>query len=107
MITNLAAALEQPEMYPGQHLDRQLLQVFLNGFGQEAGVEDLACKLTQHFADQGTTPPPLYDQLLAEVTTQFEQCSLMTVNYHLVDILDFYASSPFLANLLTKIPESK
>ncbi|XP_071536976.1 ubiquitin conjugation factor E4 A [Panulirus ornatus] len=105
VITNLATALEQPELYRGQHPDRQLVQVFLTGFGQEAAVEDLAIKLTQHLAGQGTAPPALFDQLLAEVTTQLGQCCLMTVNYHLVDILDFYASSPYLATLITKTPE--
>ncbi|XP_042225392.1 ubiquitin conjugation factor E4 A-like isoform X2 [Homarus americanus] len=105
VITNLATALEQPELYRGQHPDRQFLQILLRGLGQEAAVDDLTCKLIHHLVEQGMTPPPLFDQLITEVAKQLEQCSLMTVNYQLVNILDFYAASPYLATLLTKIPK--
>lgn len=105
VITNLATALEQPELYRGQYPDRQLRQILLKGLGQESAVEDLASNLIEHLADQGATPPLLFEQLIVDITKQLEQCSLMTVNYQLVNILDFYAASPFLANLIIKTPE--
>lgn len=105
VITNLATALEQPELYRGQYPDRQLCQILLKELGQKSAVEELAYELIKHLDEQGTTPPPLFDQLIDDVTKQLDQSSLMAVDYHLVDIIEFYASSPYLANILVRTPE--
>lgn len=105
VITNLATALEQPELYGGQQPDRQLIDVLLRGLGREAAVEDLTQKLLNHLADQGTPVPPLFDEVIVNITKKLMHCSLMTVDYQLVDVLDFYASCPHIAEILTKTPD--
>lgn len=94
-------------MYGGQQPDRQLIDVLLRGLGREAAVEDLTQKLLNHLVDQGTPVPPLFDEVIVNITKKLMHCSLMTVDYQLVDVLDFYASCPHIAEILTKTPDSK
>lgn len=44
-------------------------------------------------------------QVLVESKNRLESCSLMGVDWGMVDIIDFYASSSFLAPLLVTLPK--
>lgn len=108
VVTNLATALEQPELYPSQEIDKQVLRVLQHGLGQEDAVEELTRNLVSHISNEGATVPPrVFEQLLADVSTQLGSCSLMAVDFHLIEVLEFYATLPLLAPLLTRIPEGK
>uniref|UniRef100_A0A0P4VWG4 Ubiquitin conjugation factor E4 A n=1 Tax=Scylla olivacea TaxID=85551 RepID=A0A0P4VWG4_SCYOL len=105
VVTNLATALEQPELYPSQKVEQQMLRVLQQGLGREGAVEDLARNLVTHISkERAAAPPRVFEQLLAEVTTKLGSCSLMAVDFSLIEILEFYATLPLLAPLLTRIP---
>ena len=107
-MTNLATALEQPELYPSQDINQQVLRVLHQGLGREDAVGELTRSLVNHMSNEGATiPPRVFEQLLVKFTTQLGSCSLMTVDFYLFEILEFYASLPLLAPLLTRIPEGK
>lgn len=106
VVTNLATALEQPELYPNQDVEKQVLRVLQQGLCRDDAVEELAHNLINHISNEGATAPPrVFEQLLADVTTQLGSCSLMAVDFHLLEVLEFYVTLPLLAPLLTRIPK--
>ncbi|KAK7069887.1 hypothetical protein SK128_024923, partial [Halocaridina rubra] len=105
VIDNLTTALAQPELYGGQDPNDQLLGIIRKGLGQDGAVDDLVHQLLNHLADQQLPPPDAFGKLVSDITRQISQLSLMTFNFQLVDILDFYASLPLLATYLTKLPK--
>ena len=108
VVTNIATALEQPELYPSQKVEQQMLRVLRRSLGREDAVEELVQNLVSHISKEGATVPPrVFEQLLAEVTTKLGSCSLMAVDFSLIGVLEFYATLPLLAQLLTRIPTGK
>lgn len=107
-MTNLATALEQPELYTSQAVEQQVFRVLRQGLGQDNAMDELTRSLITHLASEGVSVPPrVFMQLLAEVTSKLRSCSLMAVDFHLLGVMEFYASLPLLATLLTKLPEGK
>lgn len=107
-MTNLATALEQPELYPSQAVEQQVFRVLRQGLGRDDAVGELSRSLITHMSKEGASAPPkVFVQLLTEVTTKLGTCSLMAVDFHLLEVMEFYASLPLLASLLTKLPEGK
>lgn len=107
-MTNLATALEQPELYPSQAVEQQVFRVLRQGLGRSSDVDELTRSLVAHVASEGASVPPgVFVQLLAEVTSKLRSCSLMAVDFHLLEVIEFYASLPLLATLLTKLPEGE
>ncbi|KAG0726533.1 Ubiquitin conjugation factor E4 A [Chionoecetes opilio] len=106
VVTNLATALEQPELYPSQQVEQQVLRVLLHGLAREGAVEELTRSLVRHIASEGASVPPrVFEQLLTDVSTQLQSCSLMAVDFHLLEVIEFYATLPLLAPLLTRVPK--
>lgn len=106
VVTNLATALEQPELYTSQAVEQQVFRVLRQGLGRDNAVDELTRSLVDHLASEGASvPPTVFVQLLAEVTSKLRSCSLMAVDFHLLEVMEFYASLPLLAVLLTKLPE--
>lgn len=104
VVTNLATALEQPEIYFGQNIEQQLKDILLKDLSEEYYCQELMNKLTQHLQEQKSPKIPVFDQVLIEITSRLSEATLMTVDYKLINILDYYASNTFLATDLTMRP---
>ncbi|CAL4064415.1 unnamed protein product [Meganyctiphanes norvegica] len=105
VVTNLGTAVEQPEVYFGQNIEQQLKDILLRDLPTDYYTQDLLNKLTQHLQEQESPRSPTFDQVLVEVTSRLSEASLMTLDYQLINILDYYSLNPFLATCLTKRPD--
>ena len=103
----MTTALEQPELYGSQQPDKQFLDVLQRGLGKDTALEDLISKLLSHYSHHQLSTPCAFSQFLSDLTKELAQCSLMAVNYQIIDVFDFYASIEQLATLLTKLPQGK
>ncbi|KAK3863322.1 hypothetical protein Pcinc_030892 [Petrolisthes cinctipes] len=101
-MTNLATALEEPQLYTGQNPDRQLATLLVAGLGRDLAIEDMATDLLARPFCQ----PPIqaFHLALGEAAKRLSQCSLMTVDYQMVSLVEYYAASQALAPLLTIKP---
>ncbi|XP_076046927.1 ubiquitination factor E4A [Oratosquilla oratoria] len=125
IVSILKTAIEQPELYSEQEVNKQLIQLILNNIGKNDSIE----AMINHFVDistkDGSALPQVFYDVIDHVANKLKDCSLMGqsidpspqvspsggprpfmgVDYQLIQVLHFYSLSARLAPILVALPK--
>ncbi|KAB7507920.1 Ubiquitin conjugation factor E4 A [Armadillidium nasatum] len=101
VITNLITAFEQPEVFFDQNLNRQFRDLVFNNISTSQSLPEMLNKFLVKCNEHGEAIYlTVFKEISEEIKLKLSSSSLMNIDWTLLDIMDFYSSSPQIAPLL-------